>query len=614
MTATCSMSDLFDGPIHTTHTMLLDTTNMSANRLDHDDSQFQDDHDTNEKMLLNDFFDMTQNNNDCDDNNKVSDDQLMMIQPNHVDVGFSCHQNLQTSNQHVSESMIVLASKQQPVVEVTQWENETLNQRPQGVAVDPSYIDSSDIVENLRQQQRHPLLDRPQSVPFLIPSTITAIQEKSWHVHENSTVASSSCSYYQYDGDTPTAKLLGGMVAGSLLDSAGTLSKRQSMNSFAPINDPKAQTKPMEVLSSQQDIGTINQCDPLALQQSILWQQMAQAWMMSQHQQQQQNQQQLLRQHNETQLGSIAPLNQSRQDAEQLYCNLNATIAKAHPTVCDSQTQVVQPTVMNNNLQGGCTHSITPESSNPNFYNLLELAKNMVQQQLFAITYQNGSNTSHSNNCSIPIGPTSGLHVDNSQSMVRDSVDAFAKAPLKSLSAYNFFFRDERERILSGESSVNECNDSDIMIDSSLEHQEFLLKQHWHQDREKKKHRRHRKTHGKISFTTLSKVISRRWKILSEEKKAFYRSVAAIDWDRYQREVNENHMASIQSSSLLYASSSIQVTPSDTPQSNHATAPQAAVNLNNLVFLPLMTPFTLNGISGNKNNDLLEQSHAAVVG
>lgn len=100
--------------------------------------------------------------------------------------------------------------------------------------------------------------------------------------------------------------------------------------------------------------------------------------------------------------------------------------------------------------------------------------------------------------------------------------------PVRALSAYNFFFRDERDRIIQ---------DGEVHEEFNNEKQVKLLKAHWHRDRTKK--RRHRKTHGKIAFTTLSKLISQRWKDLDDDKREFYRQVAAKDWERYQRELSD---------------------------------------------------------------------------
>lgn len=98
--------------------------------------------------------------------------------------------------------------------------------------------------------------------------------------------------------------------------------------------------------------------------------------------------------------------------------------------------------------------------------------------------------------------------------------------PVKALSAYNWFFRDERDRILNG----GDC-------EWTRNKQTRLLASHWHQDRSKK--RRHRKTHGKINFTDLSKLVSQRWKDLTDSQKQFYRQVATEDFQRYQREMDE---------------------------------------------------------------------------
>jgi hypothetical protein len=152
---------------------------------------------------------------------------------------------------------------------------------------------------------------------------------------------------------------------------------------------------------------------------------------------------------------------------------------------------------------------------------------------------------------------------------------------LPALSPYNFFFRDERERLL--EQTLHHCTAEavDEIARASLppdyycseRAKLFLLQKHWYRDRTVR--RRHRKTHQRIGFSTwvaqnfggiflyfyspclligilcclvqintlndhrLSKVIGQRWRGLSDDGKEFYRDVAGRDAARYAREVAE---------------------------------------------------------------------------
>lgn len=104
-------------------------------------------------------------------------------------------------------------------------------------------------------------------------------------------------------------------------------------------------------------------------------------------------------------------------------------------------------------------------------------------------------------------------------------------APLRALSAYNYFFRDERERLLENPNGQVDV----VHRDLTPTKQQILLSAHWSRNRSAK--RPHRKSHGKISFSELSRRISSSWKKLGDNEKAFYKEVASQDWHRYQREL-----------------------------------------------------------------------------
>lgn len=114
--------------------------------------------------------------------------------------------------------------------------------------------------------------------------------------------------------------------------------------------------------------------------------------------------------------------------------------------------------------------------------------------------------------------------------------------PTKTLSAYNFFFHEERDSILStfidtsdaiptaATTATNNVVQQHICRNYTKEHRSLLLKDYQDRSKEKSRNRRiHRKTNGKISFATLSKLISTKWKSLCPEQKSFYHDVASIN-------------------------------------------------------------------------------------
>lgn len=90
------------------------------------------------------------------------------------------------------------------------------------------------------------------------------------------------------------------------------------------------------------------------------------------------------------------------------------------------------------------------------------------------------------------------------------------KAPRKPLSAYNFFFQEERANLLGHETIANE-----------------------HADPKERKKRCHRRTHGKIGFTQLAKHVGQKWKSLDAESKKIYQKKFQQDKVRYAKELEK---------------------------------------------------------------------------
>ena len=95
-------------------------------------------------------------------------------------------------------------------------------------------------------------------------------------------------------------------------------------------------------------------------------------------------------------------------------------------------------------------------------------------------------------------------------------------SPRRPLSAYNFFFKDERKRILQAiPVKQSETSEEDKIRDSIT----------WPG---KKK-----APHGKIGFESLAKTIGARWKALDKKAMKFYKSLATKDLHRYAAEMIE---------------------------------------------------------------------------
>jgi HMG-box domain len=88
----------------------------------------------------------------------------------------------------------------------------------------------------------------------------------------------------------------------------------------------------------------------------------------------------------------------------------------------------------------------------------------------------------------------------------------YQQQPQRTLTAYSLFFQVERKRIIYDES------------DRSYTHAEIIRT--LEERRRPKPRRKHRKSHGKVGFTELVKIISSKWRSLDKETKKFFECYA----------------------------------------------------------------------------------------
>jgi HMG-box domain len=194
---------------------------------------------------------------------------------------------------------------------------------------------------------------------------------------------------------------------------------------------------------------------------------------------------------------------------------------------CFSQPHLVLSNSVASSLTSSALHPRTLQQSNMEKLSMiLEEAQSIVADDSYCF-----DNNHHANSFACSNTVPTPLEAFSLEFCTKASAHKALKAPKKRtwkkpvdkpkrpLSAYNLFFKEERERILASISDDKATVDLNDGLTEEI------------------RRRRHRKTHGKIGFADLARSIADQWKSIDANSRSTFESQADIEKTRYKKEL-----------------------------------------------------------------------------
>jgi len=150
--------------------------------------------------------------------------------------------------------------------------------------------------------------------------------------------------------------------------------------------------------------------------------------------------------------------------------------------------------------------------------------------------------------------------------------------PKRPLSAYNFFFKEERKKIINTVWYEEGADPNDLIPDLSTEQISKL-----------------KKDTGKVSFEEMGKVIGRRWRDIKPERLTYYTSLSEGDAERYKKEMKNHNerkeemrnRANISTAQINYAThSQSHLMPPSMHRYPEMPAPSSGMYGGQIVYMP----------------------------